>query len=129
MRRNAVALAFLLFLGQLFIIAAPAEPALADGSVIRHGHDFANLPVTGPKPHNLQAAQVPQAQLPMDVPPVAKPALARMSVRLLTDAIRGAGVAGETAILERLPSIRERYLLDVDAPPRMRSRWARLNAR
>ena len=61
--------------------------------------------------------------------PVAKPALARMSVRLLTDAIRGAGVAGETAILERLPSIRERYLLDVDAPPRMRSRWARLNAR
>ena len=25
-----------------------------------------------------------------------------------------------------LPAIRERYLLDVDAPPRMRSRWARI---
>ncbi|WP_330270475.1 hypothetical protein OG205_24795 [Lentzea sp. NBC_00516] len=74
MRRNAVALAFLLFLGQLFIVAAPAEPVTA-GSVIRHGHDFANLPVTTPKPHNLQAAQVPQAQVPSDVPPVAKPAL------------------------------------------------------
>jgi LAS superfamily LD-carboxypeptidase LdcB len=61
--------------------------------------------------------------------PVAKPALARMSVPLLADAIRGAGVAGEAAILARLASIRERYLLDVDAPPRMRSRWARLRAR
>jgi hypothetical protein len=80
MRRNAVALAFLLFLGQLFIVAAPAEPALADGSVIRHGHDFANLPVTAPKPHNHQAAQVPLAQLPMDVPPVAKPAVPRRFV-------------------------------------------------
>ena len=29
-------------------------------------------------------------------------------------------------ILARLPVIRERYLLDVDAPPRMRSRYARL---
>jgi LAS superfamily LD-carboxypeptidase LdcB len=61
--------------------------------------------------------------------PVAAPALARMSVRLLADAIRGAGVAGESAILARLPAIRERYLLDVDMPPRMRSRWARLRAR
>jgi LAS superfamily LD-carboxypeptidase LdcB len=60
--------------------------------------------------------------------PVAKPALARMSVRLLADAVRGAGVAGEAAILARLASIRERYLLDVDAPPRMRSRWARLRS-
>ena len=42
---------------------------------------------------------------------------------------RGAGVEGEAAILARLPSIRERYLLDVDAPPRMRSRWARLRSR
>ncbi len=61
--------------------------------------------------------------------PVAKPALARMSVRLLADAVRGAGVEGEAAILAGLPSIRERYLLDVDAPPRMRSRWARLTSR
>ncbi|MFI6097696.1 hypothetical protein ACIA8G_19210 [Lentzea sp. NPDC051213] len=75
MRRNAVALALMLFLGQLFIVAAPAPPSPAQGSVIRHGHDFANLPGAAPRPHNLQAAQVPQAQLPMDVPPVAKPAL------------------------------------------------------
>jgi len=58
--------------------------------------------------------------------PVAKPALARMSVRLLGSAIRGADVEGEAEILARLPAIRERYLLDVDAPPRMRSRWARI---
>jgi hypothetical protein len=75
MRRNAVALAIMLFLGQLFIVAAPAEPAPAGGSVVRHAHDIANLPGAAPKPHNVQAAQVPQAQLPMDVPPVAKPAL------------------------------------------------------
>ncbi len=61
--------------------------------------------------------------------PVARPALARMSVKLLADAIRGEGVDGETAVLARLASIRERYLLDVDAPPRMRSRWARLKRR
>lgn len=75
MRRNAVALAFMLFLGQLFVLAAPASPAPAGESVVRHSHDIANLPGAAPKPHNLQAAQVPQAQLPMDVPPVAKPAL------------------------------------------------------
>ena len=61
--------------------------------------------------------------------PVAKPALAKMSVRLLARAIRGSGVDGEAEILARLPDIRERYLLDVEAPPRMRSRWARLRAR
>ena len=61
--------------------------------------------------------------------PVARPALERMSVGLLARAIEGAGVEGEAAILARLPAIRERYLLDVDAPPRMRSRWARLRRR
>ncbi len=61
--------------------------------------------------------------------PVARPALARMTLHLLTDAIEGGGVAGEMEILARLPSIRERYVLDVDAPPRMRSRFARLRAR
>ncbi|HVH05900.1 MAG TPA: M15 family metallopeptidase [Myxococcota bacterium] len=61
--------------------------------------------------------------------PVARPALAKMSVRLLAEAIRGADVEGETEILSRLPAIRERYLLDVDAPPRMRSRYARLRTR
>jgi hypothetical protein len=78
MRRNAVALAMMLFLGQLFIVAAPA-PTPAEGpgesSVVRYAHDYANLPGAAPKPHNLHSAQVPQAQLPMDVPPVAKPAL------------------------------------------------------
>ena len=74
MRRNAVALAIMLFLGQLFVVAAPATAAPAEGSVIRHAHDVANLPGAAPKPHNQQAAQVPLAQLPADVPPVAKPA-------------------------------------------------------
>ena len=61
--------------------------------------------------------------------PVARTALARMSVRLLAGAIAGAGVDGEAEILARLPTIRERYVLDVDAPPRMRSRFARLSSR
>ncbi|WP_053736098.1 hypothetical protein [Nocardia sp. NRRL S-836] len=75
MRRNAVALAIMLFLGQLFVLAAPASPAPAGGSVVRHAHDVANLPGAAPRPHNQQAAQVPLAQLPADVPPVARPAL------------------------------------------------------
>jgi hypothetical protein len=74
MRRNAVALAFLLFLGQLFIVAAPA-PTPAEGTVVRHTQSIANLPGAAPKPHNHQAAQVPQSQLPMDTPPVTRPAL------------------------------------------------------
>jgi len=61
--------------------------------------------------------------------PVARRALPLMTVELLASAIRGAGVAGEAEILARLPSIRDRYVLGVDAPPRMRSRWARLNSR
>jgi LAS superfamily LD-carboxypeptidase LdcB len=61
--------------------------------------------------------------------PLARPALARMSVALLADAISGAGVDGEGEILARLHAIRERYVLDVDAPPRMRSRYARLSRR
>ena len=35
----------------------------------------------------------------------------------------------DSDILARLPVIRERYVLDVDAPPRMRSRYARLRSR
>jgi LAS superfamily LD-carboxypeptidase LdcB len=61
--------------------------------------------------------------------PVSRPALARMTLALLEGAIAGAGVDGEAEILARLPVIRERYVLDVDAPPRMRSRWARLSRR
>ncbi|MGZ3148004.1 hypothetical protein ACVDFE_39695 [Lentzea chajnantorensis] len=75
MRRNAVALAIMLFLGQLFVLAAPAPAAHVGGSVVQHTHDVANLPGAAPKPHNQQAAQVPLAQLAADVPPVAKPAL------------------------------------------------------
>ena len=41
----------------------------------------------------------------------------------------GEGVEGEAEILAALPEIRRRYLLDVDAPPRMRSRYARLRGR
>ena len=61
--------------------------------------------------------------------PVSRPALRRMTVRLLAEAIVGNGVDGEAEILARLPVIRERYVLAVDAPPRMRSRFARLNPR
>jgi LAS superfamily LD-carboxypeptidase LdcB len=59
--------------------------------------------------------------------PIARPALARMTTPLLAAAIRGNGVEGEAEILARLPAIRERYVLDVAPPPRMRSRWARLS--
>ena len=61
--------------------------------------------------------------------PVARPALAGMTTRLLAEAIIGGGVDGEAEILARLPAIRKRYVLDVDMPPRMRSRYARLSSR
>jgi hypothetical protein len=60
--------------------------------------------------------------------PVARRALPLLTVDVLAGAIRGAGVDGEAAILAELPSIHERYVLGVDAPPRMRSRWARLSS-
>ena len=61
--------------------------------------------------------------------PVARRALPMLTVDVLAAAIAGAGVEGEAAILARLPSIHERYVMGVDAPPRMRSRWARLSSR
>jgi LAS superfamily LD-carboxypeptidase LdcB len=61
--------------------------------------------------------------------PVAAPALRRMTARLLAAAVAGSGIEGEAEILARLPEIRERYLLDVESPPRMRSRYARLRSR
>jgi LAS superfamily LD-carboxypeptidase LdcB len=61
--------------------------------------------------------------------PVARPALQSLTVELLAAALEGADVDGEAAILARLPTIHERYVLGVDAPPRMRSRWARLSPR
>ncbi len=61
--------------------------------------------------------------------PVAQPALDAMTTRVLAAAIAGNGIEGESEILARLESIRERYVRGVDAPPRMRSRWARLSSR
>jgi hypothetical protein len=52
-----------------------------------------------------------------------------LTVDVLAAAIAGAGVEGEAAILPRLPSIHERYVMGIDAPPRMRSRWARISSR
>ena len=60
---------------------------------------------------------------------VAHRALKRMTSALLAGAITGAGVEGEVEILARLHAIRQRYVLDVDAPPRMRSRYARVSSR
>jgi LAS superfamily LD-carboxypeptidase LdcB len=61
--------------------------------------------------------------------PVARRALPSLTVAMLAAAIEAADVDGKAAILSRLPSIHERYVLGVDAPPRMRSRWARLSPR
>jgi LAS superfamily LD-carboxypeptidase LdcB len=61
--------------------------------------------------------------------PVSRRALSSLTVELLAAAIEGAAVEGKAVILSRLPSIHERYVLGVDAPPRMRSRWARLSPR
>jgi LAS superfamily LD-carboxypeptidase LdcB len=61
--------------------------------------------------------------------PVARGALAAMTTELLASAIRDNGVEGEVEILARLSEIRRRYVLDVDTPPRMRSRHARLSRR
>lgn len=60
--------------------------------------------------------------------PVARRALPMLTADVLAAAIAGAGVEGEAAILSRLPSIHERYVMGVDTPPRMRSRWARLSS-
>ena len=61
--------------------------------------------------------------------PVSRLALPLLTVELLAAAIGGAGIDGESEILARLPSIHDRYVWGVDAPPRMRSRWARLSSR
>ncbi len=61
--------------------------------------------------------------------PVAKGALAVLTVEVLARAIAGAGVEGEAEILAGLEDYRRRYLLAVERPPRMRSRWARVRRR
>lgn len=60
--------------------------------------------------------------------PVARRALPSLTVAVLAGAIKGADIDGEAEILAKLPSIHERYVLGIDAPPRMRSRWARLSS-
>jgi LAS superfamily LD-carboxypeptidase LdcB len=81
------------------------------------------------RPYTRRGAGVQPEPWHLSFAPVAAKALPRVTARLLADAITGAGVEGEAEILARLPAIRERYVLDVDAPPRMRSRFARLSSR
>jgi LAS superfamily LD-carboxypeptidase LdcB len=81
------------------------------------------------QPYTRRGAGVQPEPWHLSFSPVAARALKCMTTRLLADAIAGADVDGEAEILARLPAIRERYVLDVDAPPRMRSRFARLSSR
>lgn len=81
------------------------------------------------RPYASRRAGVQPEAWHLSYAPVARGALAAMTTELLVETIRGQGVDGEAEILARLPAIRERYVLDVDAPPRMRSRYARLRPR
>jgi len=119
------------------VIAAGYEPKLEVGE-FRRGGPFAALAAwLGQnmsrygfyRPYSHRGRGVQAEPWHLSYAPVARRALERMTTRLLASAIEGAGVDGEAEILARLPAIRERYVLDVDAPPRMRSRWARIKAR
>lgn len=119
------------------VIAAGYTPALEVGE-FRRGGPFAALSAwLGEnmrrygfyRPYARRGRGVQPEPWHLSFAPVARRALDRMTTRLLAEAIAGNGVDGEPAILARLSAIRERYVLDVDAPPRMRSRWARLNSR
>jgi hypothetical protein len=80
------------------------------------------------RPYTRRGSGVQPEPWHLSYAPVAKKALAQMTLARLSDAIAGEGVEGEAEILSQLPVIRERYLLDVDAPPRMRSRYAQLRS-
>ncbi len=119
------------------VIAAGYEPRLEVGE-FRRGGPFAALAAwLGQnmsrygfyRPYTHRGRGVQPEPWHLSYAPVAQRALERMTTHLLASAIEGAGVDGEAEILARLPAIRERYVLDVDAPPRMRSRWARIKAR
>jgi len=58
--------------------------------------------------------------------PVARGALEALDLETLAGALVGQDVLGMEVIVERLPWIHEHYVRTVDAPPRMRSKWARL---
>ncbi len=119
------------------VIAAGHEPRL-EVEEYRRGGPFAPLSawLTANmrrfgfyRPYTRRGSGVQPEPWHLSYAPVAQPALRRMTVRLLAGAIAGNGVEGEAEILARLPSIRERYVLGVDAPPRMRSRYAHLSRR
>lgn len=119
------------------VIAAGYEPRL-EVEEFRRGGPFAPLSAWLNanmrrfgfyRPYTRRGSGVQPEPWHLSYAPVSQPALRRMTVRLLAEAIGGNGVDGETEILARLPSIRERYVLGVDAPPRMRSRYARLSRR
>ncbi len=118
-------------------IAAGYEPRLEAGEY-RRGGPFAALSAwLGDhmrrygfyRPYTRAGRGVQPEPWHLSYAPVSRRALRRMTTRLLASAIRDNGVEGEAEILARLPAIRERYVLDVDAPPRMRSRFARLSPR
>lgn len=81
------------------------------------------------RPYASRRAGVQPEAWHLSYAPVARGALSRMTTELLAEAIRDADIDGEAEILARLQAIRDRYVLDVDAPPRMRSRYARLSRR
>jgi LAS superfamily LD-carboxypeptidase LdcB len=119
------------------VIAAGYQPRLEVGE-FRRGGPFAPLSAWLAanmrrfgfyRPYTRRGSGVQPEPWHLSYAPVSQPALRRMTVRLLAEAIEGNGVEGEAEILARLPSIRERYVQGVDAPPRMRSRYARLSRR
>lgn len=97
--------------------------ARLSGWLGRHMHRFGFY-----RPYTRRGSGVQPEPWHLSYAPVSRQALPMMTVELLSEAIRGAGVDGEAEILGRLPSILERYVQDVDRPPRMRSRWARLSS-
>lgn len=90
----------------------------------RHMHRFGFY-----RPYTRRGRGVQPEPWHLSFAPVSRRVLPLVTAGLLADAIRGAGVEGEAEVLARLPSIVARYVQDVDAPPRMRSRWARISPR
>ena len=119
------------------VMAAGCEPKL-EVSEYRRGGPFAALSAwLGDnmrrfgffRPYVRRGSGVQPEPWHLSFAPVASPALAGMTTRLLAEAIIGGGVDGEAEILARLAAIRKRYVQGVDTPPRMRSRYARLSSR
>jgi LAS superfamily LD-carboxypeptidase LdcB len=83
-------------------------------------------------PYDLDRGGVQPEPWHLSFAPVAGPALAAMSVDLLTEALSGAALAGHGAVMAQLPRLYERYVAAVAAIPpaalaaRALSRGARL---